>query len=130
MAPIVLFLQWSVRFSLSANVQPIVFAFLSSGGKCFSMSSHGAWLQHSIQFQGSTASTNSIFFYSVAPWWVSLCSFLLCMKSAANRCLCSVYFMVSCFLFGLLRASKPSISYFLLQLVACHSCVFELCNLR
>lgn len=71
--PMVLFLQWSVGFLLSANVQPIVFAFLSSGGSCFSLSSHGASLQHSTLFQGTTVSTNGVFFHNVAPWWVSLC---------------------------------------------------------
>lgn len=110
----VLSLLWSVGFLLSANVQPIVFAFLPSGGSCFSISSHGVSLQTAFH---SRAQLSPLTAFSPALWLPagSPCvSFLLCMKCTANSYLCSVYFMVSCLLFGVLRAWKSSISCFLL----------------
>lgn len=44
------FLQRSVGFLLSANVQLINITLLSSGGSCFFMNFLGIWLQHSSLF--------------------------------------------------------------------------------
>ena len=93
---------------------PLFLHFCLQGVSCFARSSHGALLQHSPLFRAQLSPLMA-FSHTVRLPDVSPCvSFLLCMKCTANSCLCSVYFMVSCLLFGVLRALKSSMSYFLL----------------